>query len=180
MNYKNLIDLMHHSAKKNIEATAFIFEETNYTYLDLVKFIVVAEKVILEGGIKKGDIIGVTLYQDPFNIIITLALAKIGAISIPIHPLKDYDSRKKIAEKFKIRTLISPDEEFKIEGFDYLRINNLSIVNFDFSIDQFEATSINSNDPFRIALSTGTTGDPKGVLLTHGQIIHRIIHKLMP
>jgi len=180
MNYKNLIDLMHHSAKKNTEATAFIFEETSYTYLDLVKFIVVAEKVILEGGIKKGDIIGVTLYQDPFNIIITLALAKIGAISIPIHPLKDYDSRKKIAEKFKIRTLISPDEEFKIEGFDYLRINNLSIVNFDFSINQFEATSINSNDPCRIALSTGTTGDPKGVLLTHGQIIHRIIHKLMP
>ena len=60
MKYTNLIDLMHHSAKRNTEATAFIFEETSYTYLDLVKFIVVAEKVILEGGIKRGDIIGVT------------------------------------------------------------------------------------------------------------------------
>jgi fatty-acyl-CoA synthase/O-succinylbenzoic acid--CoA ligase len=180
MDYKNLIDLMQHSAKKNTEATAFIFEETNYTYLDLLKFILVAEKAILQGGIKKGDLIGVTLYQDPFNIIITLALAKIGAISIPMHPLKDYSSRKKIAEKFKIRTLISPDEEFKIEGIDYLKINNLSIVNFDLSIEDFEARSIDLNDPCRIALSTGTTGDPKGVLLTHGQIIHRIIHKLMP
>jgi len=171
---------MYHSAKKNSETTAFIYEETNYTYLDLIKFIAVAENLILQGGIKKGDFIGVTLYQDPFNIIITLALAKIGAISIPIHPLKDYEARKKIAEKFKIRTLISPDEEFKIEGADYLRINNISIVNFAFSIDDFKATSINLNDPCRIAFSTGSTGDPKGILLTHGQIIHRITHTLMP
>ena len=123
MNYKNILELIHSSAKKNSEATAFIFEEKNFTYLDLIKFIVVAEKSIISEGIKKGDHFGVTLYPDPFNIIITLALAKLGAISFPIHPLKDYESREKIVKKFDIKYILSPDQEFKIEGTKYIKIN---------------------------------------------------------
>lgn len=169
----NLLDKIQQAASRNFSAPAFIHDGKVLTYRDFYTLLCAAVKVLHERGIRPGEVVGISLDQSPLHIIIMLALARLGAVSIPVHPVLPQVHREKLARKYAIKTIVSHREENRIDGVAFIKLDTVSAAK--------GAADINVTDyvpdaemPFRISLSSGTTGEPKGVLITQGNLLDRI------
>lgn len=95
--YLNAYDFMKQCNMNNLDDTALIYDpmlnidSTEITYKELFKRIDECSKAYLAMGVKKGDIVTVSLPSFVENIVNFFALNQIGAIVNQIHPLASQD-----------------------------------------------------------------------------------------
>lgn len=141
-------------------------------------------------GIKKGDTVAIFAKSSPFWIIFDFAIHKIGAISVPIFDNISTQNLNFEIEDAKIKyvfidsierlddikhnvTFITHNFCIKEEGFHNLDdIFVMSTVKCD--IYDLEQNTPSEDDIFSIIYTSGNTGTPKGVVLTHKNIISQI------
>ncbi len=141
-------------------------------------------------GIKKHDTVAIFAKSSPFWLIFDFAIHKIGAISVPIFDnistqnlnfqIQDsriryvfIDSQERIDDIKNHVTFITHNFCIKEEGFYNLDdIFMMEAVKCD--ILDLEQNVPNENDIFSIIYTSGNTGTPKGVMLTHKNIINQI------
>lgn len=145
---------------------------------------------LLDLGIEKGDKVGLVVYKNrPEWVITDLAIQYIGAIGVPMYPTissREYEYIMNEAE-VKVCFVGTGDLYDKVSSaqakvnflkeiicfdkqggrpywLDFLNDNNLERV-------QSISESIKSEDLATIIYTSGTTGNPKGVMLTHQNIV---------
>jgi len=165
----------------------------SYSADDYVRISNELSLAFLEIGINKGDKIATVLHNSPEWNFIDMAIAQIGAVHVPIYPTISNDSYEFIFKDAGIKLLmISNQEVYKRIG---PILKNTSSYQGGFRID-FEADlppfeellkigrksnrktelteikkSISTEDLNSIIYTSGTTGLPKGVMLSHKNII---------
>ena len=152
---------------------------------------------LIEMGIKKGDKIALISTNNRTEwCIMDLAILQIGAITVPIYPTitaKDYEYILNHSESIicfisdkiiynKISSIKSNTKKLKeIYSFDKisgcksweLLINKDSISNKQ-EIENFKK-NVKPSDVATIIYTSGTTGIPKGVVLTHNNIVSNVL-----
>jgi len=172
---------------------------TRYTYQRLVSEINRAARGLVSLGIKKGDRVALWAPNIPEWIISQIALAKIGAIMVPIDHGAGKEDLAYILEQSGSCTLIMTRG---LAGDEYLKI--LSDIDHSASLEQVilidhrshpgmiswgELTrkgdgtdrqvlaererEIDASDPVAIMYTSGTTGKPKGVILDHAGLVNK-------
>ncbi|MDQ3111593.1 MAG: long-chain fatty acid--CoA ligase [Bacteroidota bacterium] len=148
---------------------------------------------LISAGIKRGDRIALLSNNRPEWNIIDFAAQLCGSVLVPVYPtiseadlafiLKDSESKivfvssKDIYEKTKsaIKDLSSPPEIFAIDEFPGAESWNkiLDKGRTDTQSDAIAAVKreIIPDDVFTILYTSGTTGTPKGVMLTHKNLV---------
>lgn len=143
-----------------------------------------------EQGVKKGDKVAIMSNNRPEWVVSDIAIMSLGAVVVPVYPtlsqedmayiLKDSDSVIGIMELKQhvdfARTYIEAGNELKIisiqENPDETSFS--SIVGTASSDDSFDSNSLSHDDVASIVYTSGTTGDPKGVMLTHGNFLSNV------
>ncbi|MGY6543859.1 MAG: AMP-dependent synthetase/ligase, partial [Cyclobacteriaceae bacterium] len=148
----------------------------------------------LASGIDQNDKVAIISNNRPEWNFVDLALQQIGAISVPMYPTISADDYKYIFEHAEVKQVFVGDLDIyrkateaatgtpirifsfdQIEGCEYWEDFLASGESGDLANLEERKESIQSNDLFTIIYTSGTTGRPKGVMLTHGNVIHNLL-----
>lgn len=147
---------------------------------------------LLAIDIGEGDKVAIISDNRPEWNFVDLALQQIGAISVPMYPtitIEDYSyifnhaevkliftGNELIAEKAQQaaegRKIYSFDELTGIEHWSSLEEKGKS---GDLAVLESSKTKVKSEDMFTIIYTSGTTGKPKGVMLSHSNVLSNVI-----
>ena len=189
---KNLRQMWDKLADIHGDKTALIFEDisgntSEYSYTKFNEEINRAANLFLSIGIEKGDRVAIQLHNSPELLISWFGLAKIGAVMVPINAHYLYDECAYIVKKCQPKVVvieekflniyekIKMDKEVSIQDILITRLDshdNTRYINFNDVLQQ-ESTILNkiveidSNDVSEILFTSGTTSLPKGVVITH-------------
>lgn len=129
-------------------------------------------------GIKRGDVVAIHLPQRPETAIAHIALYRLGAIALPISKLFGPDAlRYRLTNSSARAIMVEPESLGKIEPIraELPDLRHIIIaggseggLGFDDLIaqasDAFTMEPSRAEDPVLLMYTSGTTGDPKGVL----------------
>jgi long-chain acyl-CoA synthetase len=157
-------------------------------------------RALLALGVQPGDRIGIFAQNRPEWTLVDFAILSIRAISVPIYATntkhqaayiiddtdmaviftgdqENYDKIQAVRSSLpSLKTIIVFDEKAVIGGAESQYFSQFLNVGMDQSrdaeIDARLATAV-ADELATIIYTSGTTGEPKGVMLTHGNILHQ-------
>ncbi|MFN3800483.1 AMP-dependent synthetase/ligase [Belliella pelovolcani] len=148
----------------------------------------------LAEGINTGDKVAIISDNRPQWNFIDLALQQIGAISVPMYPTISADDYKYIFEHAEVKMAFVGNEEIfskakiAVEGtsIELYAFDQITGCNYWEEISQKGESGnladleslkdkAKTDDLFTIIYTSGTTGRPKGVMLSHRNVIHNLL-----
>jgi acyl-coenzyme A synthetase/AMP-(fatty) acid ligase len=167
----NAARVVYEQAEQRPASPAIITDRQVLSYADLRRLVRVVASHLGRRGIEAGQTVGVTMVHRPLHLVVLLALAQLGAVSLPLHPAVPRERRLLAARRFGATTVVSGRSEFALGGLGFVGLHDVS-----FEAGAPEETAIHpatEDTPLRILISSGTSGDPKGMVLTHGLMAAR-------
>eukprot|EP00833_Pecoramyces_ruminatium_P018716 jgi/Orpsp1_1/1192748/evm.model.d7180000095597.1 len=163
-------------AEKYLEKDAIIYNELKYSYEELNKMTnSLAYYLRYNIGISKNDIIPVVCDRTPYYMISTLAISKAGGAFLPIDIKLPIDRIKFILQEVEPKIILyctSSDVIESLNGGNY-RLYNLK----EHSYNEHQENLENINQPddtCYVLFTSGTTGKPKGALVSHFNIYNYV------
>jgi amino acid adenylation domain-containing protein len=153
----NIYQLLEKQVSRTPNAIAIISIQENITltYSKLGEEIANFEKILINKGVKSGDVVVLKMDRSIKMIVAIYAILKLGAIWVPI----DHSASKSYTDFIVQDSKASYCIDYKNKKLDVVKVNT-------------EAVSTIDKEVSHILYTSGTTGQPKGVLLTHLNIIN--------
>jgi malonyl-CoA/methylmalonyl-CoA synthetase len=155
--------------------------ETEISYQDMDRDANRLAHTLLNGGVRKGNRVIFYLEKSLFFVVGHLAVQKIGGIGVPLNPgfkksemaylLDDAEPRLVFAgpeqeatvkELYPAAKTITVDTQTRYQDLDFFRSAS----------DLAPSIEVGPGDPGLIVYTSGTTGKPKGALLTQKNLVH--------
>lgn len=156
------------AARARPDAVAVVGERGDLTYRQLLTYADAVADQLTGHGVRQGDRVALLCQRDALVPAAMLGIASLGAVFVPIETDAPVARRSQVLELAGCRAVISnlPSEERPEGALDLRAI----------SISTFEARSapnrqIGPNDPVSVMFTSGSTGQPKGVLIPHRAIV---------
>jgi long-chain acyl-CoA synthetase len=140
-----------------------------WDYKKLYSYILRSAKYLQKRGVKKGDKVILWGPNSPEWLIAFFGAIYLGTVVVPIDLKSTIGNVKKIQEsseaKFAFKTKFKPELEIDTIYLEEL-IHDLK------NCEEIEKRSIpNEDDTVELVYTSGTTGDPKGVVITHKNLV---------
>lgn len=165
--------------------------KSEFTYPQFNEEINKAANLFLDLGIKKDEKVAIQLHNCPEFIMCWFGLAKIGAVLVPLNTQYTQQECEEIIQKCGVRTVVIEEDFFPY--YDQSKPGNLQgmknvllarsekqisgALNFTKMKETQpgklkEFRSLSSDDVAEILFTSGTTSKPKGVVLTHCNLLY--------
>ena len=166
-------NLVQEQIKTKSDSTAVVYGKRKISYAQLDLEINKLSAYLKFSGIKKGDIVAVSLNRSAEMIIALLAIIKVGAAYLPLDPAFPINRLKYMLDDSSCNFLLSENSLSGLfAGYDG---KILEIENYTHHQPENEQTNVEDNDVVYILYTSGSTGNPKGVQITHKSLSNFII-----
>jgi len=184
-NPKGVGDWLERRAAVSGERPAITFNGVQWTFTEFQRRVVATANALNRQGVRKGDRVGVLTLNRPDVLVILFAAARLGAISVPINFRLTAPELYYIIDDAGLSVLmVGPDYVSVIQDLA-LKVSCKVFVQFDQKLNPdwpvFEEWIATSNpaapavatiesDVCTILYTSGTTGSPKGAMITHSNV----------
>jgi len=192
-NTESIIQRLYSSVRKSPYKTSFIKlnslndVEEKISYEDLLKNVEILSKYINCKGVKRGDRLGL-MYTDYFEFIIAfLACQYCGGTAVPIYVAKSAKKNEHIINLLsnaKLTFILSTSEiasqlidvcqELVEMSERVICTDNIDVKSVFFSSSLIESALVPDEHPVFIQYTSGSTGDPKGVIISNENLMHNL------
>jgi fatty-acyl-CoA synthase len=157
--------------------TALVTEHGTRSYVELAQEIRAIAGWLQGNGIGVGDRVAFHGRNHPAALVSLFATTAIGAVWVPIHPARPEDEVRSVLEDSGARLLIraSPTTHPKVE------VTEIDEAEFGRHLAQAKALPTLEPEPDDLAIlayTSGTTGPPKGVMLSHANLLWNVIQMI--
>ncbi len=174
--YFNMSEILHYHLNEKPDKTYLKYYDSdgkiiNYTYQEFVKRVHQLANFLLQNNIKKGNRILTFSHNHSDTVILYFASWVVGAVVVPVNVSEEPGRVQYIAENSEAKMLFTREEypgKLKAASLnEEVLIVNFDEFNFDEYSDEINITyHVNKEDECLIVYTSGTTGNPKGVVLT--------------
>lgn len=184
----NLGDYIDDACSRFADDLYLTFYDQTYTYNQFLEKVHVLANALKKLGIKKGDFVHVWVQNSPETLISYYAIIKIGAVAGPINGWWKGPEVEYLLNDSGAKYLIVEDQYLPI--FDEIKkkcpeLNTVicigdtggrgDFIRYDDLVEQNDTTDVkcgaDPEDTAFIFYTSGTTGNPKGVLLSHKNVV---------
>jgi long-chain acyl-CoA synthetase len=151
------------------------------SYLQLQKVVLNSASRLADFGLKPGDHIAIYAENSPGWAISFLSIHALGSVVVPMDAQLDPENVFSLVKFSDSKAVITDDmntealqEVIQNSDFDMQIISISNLINNSSQTNGFKPYEFNSDDLMTIIFTSGTTGTPKGVELTVGNIISNI------
>jgi fatty-acyl-CoA synthase len=174
---------------------AVIFENSVFTYQQLNSRVNQISNLLQEKGVRKGDRVAVLLYNSNVYVEVYFGLAKLGAILVPLNfrlkgpelefILKDSGSETLIFGEEFVDVVTSIKPHIFVKESNYISVGETIpswAMNYEKAIESKSRQepqvggAIGWEDPHIIMYTSGTTGLPKGAILSHRKTFFNVLN----
>lgn len=149
---------------ENPEGTALKFNGRKYTYAELNSMSDMLAWKIRRSGIVPGDIVPIKTHRTPYMIIAILAVIKTGAAYMFVSPAFPESRIQYMTETVGAKCMLTSDPGSE-NSFELTSSEMLEYDDFDFVEGGLD-------DPCYVVFTSGSTGNPKGTIVTNGNVLN--------
>jgi acyl-CoA synthetase (AMP-forming)/AMP-acid ligase II len=160
--YHILPDLLEFRARHSPQQPAFFFEENAWSWSWLLEQSLAVAALLARQGVKKGDRVVLAFPNGPAFFPAFFGCLLRGAVAVPIYPGAGPERRQQYLDLSGSGLLLTP-ESVSEEALAPYRAGSVP-----------ELPTIAPTDPAFIQYTSGSTSDPKGVVLTHKQLLTNV------
>ncbi len=156
------------------DSAAISFGNKTLSYRQLDKEINQMVSYITASGVKKGDILGISVNRSIEMVITLLSIIKAGAIYIPLDPEFPAKRLKYMLEDSGCNFLITENSLKNL--FNYFNGNIISVDDYKtHPSTEIENETIDEKSVVYILYTSGSTGNPKGVQISHESLVNFLL-----
>ncbi|WP_242929454.1 AMP-dependent synthetase/ligase [Pontibacter vulgaris] len=154
---------------------------------------------LLKLGVGKNDKIAIISFNRPEWVLVDFGIQQIGAVSVPMYPTITVEDYRYIFSDAEVKYVFVSDSELynkvvsatqgmesvkEIYTFEEIQgaknWNEVIALGEDGDVQQLEPlkAAVTPDDILTIIYTSGTTGNPKGVMLTHGNLVSNVLGTL--
>mgnify|MGYP005751370935 FL=1 len=196
MEINRLFDLVPYQIAKFDKTDAVARKENGewitYSSRDVKEIIDNLSLAFMKANIAAGDKVAIISENRPEWNFVDLALQQIGAISVPMYPTITSDDYAYIFDHAEVKMIFVGDTTIyekaievagdrkiysfdKIDGVEHWTSLKETGLSGDLSLLEKSKAAVKSEDLFTIIYTSGTTGRPKGVMLTHHNVLSNVL-----
>lgn len=157
-------------------------EETSYTFVDLEKNTAKRAAALQSYGLTKGDRVGLIVIEPEDFVLTFLACLRVGVVPVPLYPPLSFgnldayaDRTAKVLDSSSSKLLIASG---KLQNVLWAMVDRvpslqklLAVENLRTAEGEPTYPSIEPQDLAFLQYTSGSTADPKGVMVTHGSLV---------
>lgn len=180
----NIAQNVERGAKFVPNKSAILFEGKIFTYQELNERVNRAANGLRALDVKKGDRVALFLPNIPEFVIAYLGIQKLGAIAVSVSAALKSDEVKFILNDCTASVIVTTEELAKqVPADDLAYLEHILIAEGEATTGQslhtlmaasspdLQAEKMERDDPAAILYTSGTTGFPKGAVLSHANVI---------
>lgn len=179
-------ELMHRVASRRGGDLAYVFPTRRMTWAEIDEMTNRVASVLALRGVSKGSRVASLLHDGPVHVALTFALAKLGAVRVGVNyryspsevaALLAHSRAELIVVESGLGSLIPDDSTTPMldAGDGATELGELGALLQDASADP-PLVEVSELDLASICYTTGSTGDPKGAMWSHRNIVHAMTH----
>ncbi|ACV57206.1 long-chain-fatty-acid--CoA ligase [Alicyclobacillus acidocaldarius] len=176
----NLVQLLEDNQRRFGTYESLVYEGRVYTNAELAALSSQLAHHIQALGVRPGDAVMVTMPNRPEVVIAFYAIAKAGAVAVPVMPLLQASEVRYIIQDSNPKLVITcevlkPKIQQAIQDLSnppvVRSVDDAGVEGFETVLSHYPAerpnVQVEDHQPAVILYTSGTTGKPKGVILTH-------------
>ena len=170
----NLADLIRHHARRRPAHAAIVARDRTWDYATFDAAVDTAALRVLARGVGQGDIVGIALGDTPEHLAFLYGIARAGATILPMDKRWTEGEKERVARHFGAKLALVDAGDAPIGDVV------CETVEAPLHIDRAARAKLPDSPAgpdlgLVLSLSSGTTGRPKGPLITHRNMYHRFL-----